>query len=106
MDRVSDMGALRLIEKRVMISLRSLQMRREEHLMHLAQRSVLPVYEVRRLGRRIGEITEASLTDMVQRSATECAGRSELQIFDWMKRAAAGCIHSLRTEVEKLDAKE
>ena len=103
MDKISDMATLRLIEKRILISLRSIQMRHQEHLMDLAKRSVIPTDEVIALGRRIGELTEGYLADMAQRSATECAGRTELQIFDWMKHAVAECIHALRTEVQKLD---
>ena len=103
LDRIEDMVALRLVEKRVLISLRSLQMRREEHLMDLAKKDVLPTHEVRALGRRIGELVQWAFNDFVQRGPAELAGHSELQIYDWLRRNAADCINSLLAEVGKLD---
>ena len=102
LDKISDMGELRLREKRIVIALRGLQARREEHDLTLAKRMVIPADEVRRLGRRIGEMTQAALTDIVERAATECAGCTELQIFGWMRLAATDCINNLLREVRKL----
>ena len=102
-DKITDIGELRLIEKKIVIALRSTQARREEHDLEIAKESVLPKTEVFKLGMALGQIVERTFFDFCQFAPSNLSGRGEMEIYQWLRSASADSINKFRTEVAKLD---
>jgi hypothetical protein len=81
LDKVTDMGELRLVEKRVVIALRSIQARREEHDLEIAKKTVIPSDSVASAGQTAGTALSQALNGWLNRMPSELAGLTELQFI-------------------------
>lgn len=102
LDQINDMGELKLIEKRIVIALRSLQARREEHELSIAQRKLISIEEAQRAGMEIGMAVSTGLHNLMSNLPTMLAGRDEMGVYNILRQEFGTLIESIREEAAKI----
>lgn len=102
LDNINDAEQLRLHEKKVLITLRGLRARREEHELEKARRDVIPRTEALEYGMALGEIANQVVGEALANWPGELAGKSEIQIREILGRILGEFIGQLRERAKQL----
>jgi len=89
-------------EKKVLIALRGLRARREEHDLELARRDVIPKAEAFEYGVKLAEIANRLCNEALTNWPTALAGKIEAQIREILGRILGEFTQQLREEAKQL----
>lgn len=101
-DKIQDMAELKLWEKRIIIALKSLQARREEHDLDVAKRNFVPVAEVHTLGMKLGASVSELASSSISNWPAELSGRTEIQVRETLVRFWDEHVKQFRAAAKKI----
>jgi hypothetical protein len=102
LDKISDVGELRLLEKRTLIALRSIRAEREKRALEIEQRSLIPHSEALEHGMKLAESVNRLVGEALTNWPTELAGKDELQVRETLQRILGEFVTALREEAKQL----
>ena len=102
LNNIDDIEVLRVEEKKILIALRGLRARREEHELELARRDVIPRAEALEYGMKLGEIANRLCGEALTNWPAQLAGKSELQIREILDEILAEFVSQLRESAKDL----
>jgi hypothetical protein len=102
LDKITDIGELRLLEKRTLITLRSVRAERERRALEVERRDLIPRSEALQYGMALAENVNRLVGEALTNWPVELAGKDELQVRETLQRILGEFVTALREEAKQL----